>query len=1358
MTRIVQATRERSRRWLALPVVAAVLVTLVVVQGAASQPSTTAVTTCGQSVKGNVVVANDLLNCPNDGIDVNADGTTIDLKGHTITYGGPPSSGAIGVYALHFKSVVVKNGTVSGFNNDVEFDTFSSGTVQGVRVSGSGSGISVGGNEVITGNTAFGNGTGIFAFGGDASKVTVTNNVAYGNTGIGIAVNAGVGTVVTGNRAVSNGGYGIYVNAAGATATGNTADSNGDDGIYVGTPPTLMPSPPDKVSANKAYFNDELGIKLGSGDLDLGGNRAGGNHDAHQCANVVCSPAVAGKSVLASDKPTRPAGGLVTVVTTCGQTVHGSVTLANDLVNCPGDGIDVDGDGTTIDLNGHELGGQLTPVAGTVGVNAGGHSSVVVKNGAVLFFETGLRWGADSSGAAQGLRVFANSADGILSDGKVTIVGDVSNGNGRFGIRIEPDGSGVVSGNRALSNGSDGFFINTRASVVVTGNTSNGNAGHGFWLWPSANPNPGDVTLTPIQASSNKAYWNTDLGIDAGPGVTDSGKNAAGGNGTKHQCENVTCSPVAGASLFSMGAQPQTSASGPPRHPTGSLTTITACGQSASGSVTLTIDLTNCPGDGIDVSADGTTINLNGHTISGTVPPTGGTAGVNAGNHKSVVVKNGRITGFHEGVEFTAGATSSTVQGVNAFGNSDCGIDFEGGVASKATITSNVANANANCGIWVQPAGPGTVVSGNRATSNSGSSDGIDVGATGATVTNNIANANGEYGLWIDSPDSGATNPIPLKASGNQAYWNDKLGIKFGGGDADLGKNAAGGNGDKHQCEDIVCSPAVAGAPLLFGVALSQPSTHSRAASSALAGTPPPYHCGETVSGSVTLNASLSGCGAAGLVVGASGTTINLNGNTISGTDGVSSKGIQNVGNTSVVVKNGTISDFGDGVFETGSGTVQGVRLFDNARYGIHAQAPMTITGNTVFGNLQGGIVHIGASPTKLTIMNNGVNGNTGDGIHLDENTAGSLISGNRALSNTGNGIVVASGATVANNIANGNGNDGMDLSSSDPTALLKASGNKAYFNTLLGFDVAAGGLDLGTNVAGGNGSTHQCENIVCSSAVAGSVSLFGLALPQPSTHAASAAQAGTPPPYRCGEPVSGSVTLNTNLTCSDTNGLVVNTDGTTINLNGHTISGTPTGTVSDYFGVLNPGHSHVVVKNGTISGFYTEVELGSAGGTVQGLRLEGAVEFGVGTGGPALITGNTAFGNQFGIYAEDSGTPYKVTITNNVSTGNSEDGIHLEHAAAGSVVSGNRVLSNRNSGIFSNAPGATFSGNTVDANDFGMHVFSDDAMKPIKVTGNKAHFNTLLGIQINPSDIDGGGNLAGGNGSAHQCEDVACA
>ena len=43
------------------------------------------------------------------------------------------------------------------------------------------------------------------------------------------------------------------------------------------------------------------------------------------------------------------------------------------------------------------------------------------------------------------------------------------------------------------------------------------------------------------------------------------------------------------------------------------------------------------------------------------------------------------------------------------------------------------------------------------------------------------------------------------------------------------------------------------------------------------------------------------------------------------------------------------------------------------------------------------------------------------------------------------------------------------------------------------------------------------------------------------------------------------------------------------------------------------------------------------------------------------------------------------------------------------------------------------------------------------KLTGNTALFNTELGIDATAGVTDGGGNKAHGNGSLHQCENVAC-
>ena len=53
-----------------------------------------------------------------------------------------------------------------------------------------------------------------------------------------------------------------------------------------------------------------------------------------------------------------------------------------------------------------------------------------------------------------------------------------------------------------------------------------------------------------------------------------------------------------------------------------SLPSPVKCGDTLTHSVKLTADLTDCPGDGLVIGADGITVDLNGHTIDGTVTQT----------------------------------------------------------------------------------------------------------------------------------------------------------------------------------------------------------------------------------------------------------------------------------------------------------------------------------------------------------------------------------------------------------------------------------------------------------------------------------------------------------------------------------------------------------------------------------------------------------------------------------------------------------------------------------------------------------------------------------------------------------------
>jgi parallel beta-helix repeat protein len=126
------------------------------------------------------------------------------------------------------------------------------------------------------------------------------------------------------------------------------------------------------------------------------------------------------------------------------------------------------------------------------------------------------------------------------------------------------------------------------------------------------------------------------------------------------------------------------------------------------------------------------------------------------------------------------------------------------------------------------------------------------------------------------------------------------------------------------------------------------------------------------------------------VIVGANGVKIDLNGHTISGN--LTNDGILNNGHAGVVIKDGTISHFLEGVvLDTGSNnnTVTNVRVSVNAGDGIF----------------------VTASNDQLT--GNQVEGNSGDGIDLTSNSSNVVISGNTALNNGHGGIEVC-GVRVA--------------------------------------------------------------------------------------------------------------------------------------------------------------------------------------------------------------------------------------------------------------------------------------------------------------------------------------------------------
>ena len=71
------------RRWRSLPAFA-LLSVAVFAATAGATPAQAATVACGQQISTDTVLDQDLVNCPNDGLDIAADNVTLDLGGHTI--------------------------------------------------------------------------------------------------------------------------------------------------------------------------------------------------------------------------------------------------------------------------------------------------------------------------------------------------------------------------------------------------------------------------------------------------------------------------------------------------------------------------------------------------------------------------------------------------------------------------------------------------------------------------------------------------------------------------------------------------------------------------------------------------------------------------------------------------------------------------------------------------------------------------------------------------------------------------------------------------------------------------------------------------------------------------------------------------------------------------------------------------------------------------------------------------------------------------------------------------------------------------------------------------------------------------
>jgi hypothetical protein len=177
---------------------------------------------------------------------------------------------------------------------------------------------------------------------------------------------------------------------------------------------------------------------------------------------------------------------------TCGQVITASTTLDSDVGPCPGDGLEVAGDGVTLSLGGHHVLGRGS---GT-GILVSGEG-VHVRNGTVSGFSDGVLTFFSSNDTIEGLVATRNATAGIALGPGLTsrLERNIVTANGAMGIRINQTTESVVERNLIRGNGGPGVYFGGGSTNFRTqrntlrANAVDGNGGDGVLLERRADGN-----------------------------------------------------------------------------------------------------------------------------------------------------------------------------------------------------------------------------------------------------------------------------------------------------------------------------------------------------------------------------------------------------------------------------------------------------------------------------------------------------------------------------------------------------------------------------------------------------------------------------------------------------------------------------------------------------------------------------------------------------------------------------------------------------------------------------------------------------------------------------------------------------
>lgn len=419
------------------------------------------------------------------------------------------------------------------------------------------------------------------------------------------------------------------------------------------------------------------------------------------------------------EPPTMPAD-IVPTTVYCGQVITETTLVANDLLNCMGEGLVIGAPNIVLDLGGHTITSGVSVVSGQEtgllsGIRNSGNTNVIIRNGTVRGFGYGVMLtGGTTHNIVENMTLDAN----LLAGMELNDADDGRNGN-------------TIRNNLFTSNGEAALSLVFGAeNSLIIGNTFDGNGGVAFQL---------------IEANGHLFENNTVIGIPISP-LIDSDAGAQLEGSSDNQFVNNYFSDFGDAGIIILAGSNRTLVQG---------NTLVRSGDA-----------------GVSVS------DSHGTQIIDNIAHQSSDGGVVLNGADDTVVRGNDLRFNPSGIE---ASNSSNLIIENNDGSNSLQTGFEIGNGLNIVIRNNVANNTGGDGIGLEsgafdalgnPVG-GALIEGN--TTNENAQNGITVSDGGHTIRNNEAHNNAGLGIEAgENPDTPG-QPFPgtnIDGGGNKATGN----------------------------------------------------------------------------------------------------------------------------------------------------------------------------------------------------------------------------------------------------------------------------------------------------------------------------------------------------------------------------------------------------------------------------------------------------------------------------------------------------------------------------------------------------------------------------------------------------------